>query len=238
MAQYRQAFAHPLPIESAAAGRNALRLLLFAAGGLGAQSPRSMDGSPNQNAPCGRPGCVRFWRVRLETTRSSQCPFTRLHYDYMPRAVLPAKDFAHRPLFLLWTDALCFREMAKEPPDKYLESMCIRNAVLSAWTSLEMACRDALGVKKIKGGKGKQSFIEKLSRELEKKEKAASIFTREFGTTSTRRFGVIVTFSRTLVSNQQRKDSLHFQLPRTPSNGYESQFKTSTNKWAKTLRDG
>src|ERR1700680_2618125 len=72
---------------------------------------------------------------------------------HMPRAVLPAKDFAHRPLFLLWTDALCFREMAKEAPDKYLESMCIRNAVLSAWTSLEMACCDALGVKKIKGGK-------------------------------------------------------------------------------------
>jgi hypothetical protein len=91
----------------------------------------------------------------------------------MPRAVLPAKDFAHRPLFLLWTDALCFREMAKEPPDKYLESMCIRNAVLSAWTSLEMACRDALCVKKIKGGKGKESFIEKLSRELEKKGKGS-----------------------------------------------------------------
>ena len=89
---------------------------------------------------------------------------------HMPRAVLPARDFAHRSLFFLWTDALCFREMAKQPADKYLESMCIRNAVLSAWTSMEMACRDALGVQKIKG-KSEESFIEKLSRELEKRGK-------------------------------------------------------------------
>jgi hypothetical protein len=90
----------------------------------------------------------------------------------MPRAVLPAKDFAHRPLFLLWTDALCLREMAKQAPEKYLQSMCIRNAVLSAWTSLEMACSDALNVRKLRGVK-KESFIEKLSRELAKRGKGS-----------------------------------------------------------------
>jgi hypothetical protein len=90
----------------------------------------------------------------------------------MPRAVLPAKDFSHRPLFLLWTDALCLREMAKQAPEKYLQSMCIRNAVLSAWTSLEMACSDALNVKKLRGVK-KESFIEKLSRELAKRGKGS-----------------------------------------------------------------
>jgi hypothetical protein len=41
--------------------------------------------------------------------------------------------------------------MAKQAPEKYLESMCIRNAVLSAWPSLEMACIDALGVKRSGG---------------------------------------------------------------------------------------
>ena len=139
----------------------------------------------------------------------------------MPRAVLPAKDFAHRPLFLLWTDALCLREMAKQAPEKYLQSMCIRNAVLSAWTSLEMACSDALNVKKLRGVK-KESFIEKLSRELaEREEKAVSILTQESGTISTRLFGVTVTFSRILASNRRRKVSLHFQLPKTPSNIFE-----------------
>ena len=78
--------------------------------------------------------------------------------SHMPRAVLPAKDFAHRHLFLLWTDALCFREMAKQAPEKYLQSMCIRNAVLSAWTTLEMACGDALGVKKLRGEKKNHSL--------------------------------------------------------------------------------
>jgi hypothetical protein len=90
----------------------------------------------------------------------------------MPRAVLPAKDFAHRHLFLLWTDALCFREMAKQAPEKYLQSMCIRNAVLSAWTSLEMACSDALGVKRLRG-EIKGSFIERLSRELVRRGKGS-----------------------------------------------------------------
>jgi hypothetical protein len=60
----------------------------------------------------------------------------------MPRAILPAKDFARRPL-------------------------CIRNAVLSAWTTLEMACRDALGLDELKG-----TFLETLNFELEKRGKS------------------------------------------------------------------
>jgi len=67
----------------------------------------------------------------------------------MPLAVLRAKDFEHAPRFQLWTDALCFREMAKEAPNNYLRSMSVRNAVLSAWTTLEMACCDALGIEKL-----------------------------------------------------------------------------------------
>jgi hypothetical protein len=39
--------------------------------------------------------------------------------------------------------------MAKEAPNNYLGSMCVRNAVLSAWTTLEMACCDALGIQKL-----------------------------------------------------------------------------------------
>jgi hypothetical protein len=40
--------------------------------------------------------------------------------------------------------------MAKEAPSNYLGSMCVRNAVLSAWTTLEMACCDALGIQELK----------------------------------------------------------------------------------------
>jgi hypothetical protein len=36
--------------------------------------------------------------------------------------------------------------MAIEAPNHYLRSMCVRNAVISACTTLEMACSDALGV--------------------------------------------------------------------------------------------
>jgi hypothetical protein len=88
----------------------------------------------------------------------------------MPRAILRPEDFAFRHLFVLWTDALCFCEMAKQAPEKYLESMCIRHAVLSAWTSMEMACVDALGIKRL-GGKKAETFIERLSRALEKRGK-------------------------------------------------------------------
>jgi hypothetical protein len=39
--------------------------------------------------------------------------------------------------------------MAKEAANNYLSSMCVRKAILSAWTTLEMACCDALGIKKL-----------------------------------------------------------------------------------------
>jgi hypothetical protein len=68
----------------------------------------------------------------------------------MPLSVLRAKDIQHAPRFQLWTDAICFREMAKQAPNAYLRSMCVRNAVLSAWTTLEMACCDALEIEKLK----------------------------------------------------------------------------------------
>ena len=68
----------------------------------------------------------------------------------MPRAVLRFKDISHAPRFQLWTDALTFLQMAKEAPNNYLGSMCVRNAVLSAWTTLEMACCDALGIQELK----------------------------------------------------------------------------------------
>ena len=68
----------------------------------------------------------------------------------MPLSLLRAKDVQHAPRFQLWTDALCFREMAKQAPNAYLQSMCVRNAVLSAWTTLEMACCDALGIAELK----------------------------------------------------------------------------------------
>jgi hypothetical protein len=64
----------------------------------------------------------------------------------MALPVLRSKDFVHQPRYQLWTDALCFREMAKQAPNNYLRSMCVRNAVLAAWTTLEMACCDSLSV--------------------------------------------------------------------------------------------
>ena len=67
----------------------------------------------------------------------------------MPLPILRRKDLAHQQRFQLWTDALTFRQMAKEAPSHYLRSMCVRNALLSAWTSLEMACCDALGIQKL-----------------------------------------------------------------------------------------
>ena len=66
--------------------------------------------------------------------------------SFMAIPVLREKDFADRPRFQLWTDALCFREMAKQAANNYLSSMSVRNAVLSAWTTLEMACCDAFGL--------------------------------------------------------------------------------------------
>jgi hypothetical protein len=45
----------------------------------------------------------------------------------MALPVLRSKDFVHQPRFQLWTDALCFREMAKQAPNNYLRSMCVRN---------------------------------------------------------------------------------------------------------------
>jgi hypothetical protein len=77
---------------------------------------------------------------------------------------LRQKDFAHRPRFQLWTDALRFREMAKEAANNYLRSMCVRNAVLSAWTTLEMACCDALGIVKLGN-----DFRRSLDEEFDKK---------------------------------------------------------------------
>lgn len=82
----------------------------------------------------------------------------------MPLTVLRAKDFEHAPRFQLWTDALCFREMAKEAPNNYLRSMSVRNAVLSAWTTLEMACCDALGIEKLGN-----DFRRSLDEEFDKK---------------------------------------------------------------------
>lgn len=68
----------------------------------------------------------------------------------MPLSILRENEFQHAPRFQLWTDALCFREMAKQTSNAYLQSMCVRNAVLSAWTTLEMACCDALGIPRLK----------------------------------------------------------------------------------------
>jgi hypothetical protein len=67
----------------------------------------------------------------------------------MPLPVLRSKDFAHQSRFQLWTDALTFRQMANEAPNNYLRSMSVRNALNSAWTTLEMACCDALGLPEI-----------------------------------------------------------------------------------------
>jgi hypothetical protein len=51
--------------------------------------------------------------------------------------------------------------------------MCVRNAVLAAWTTLEMACRDALGIPKLK-----QDFRRSLDEEFAKR----NIPPLEFGT--------------------------------------------------------
>jgi hypothetical protein len=67
----------------------------------------------------------------------------------MPLSVLHRKDFSEIPRFQLWTDALCFRQMAQQAANNYLRSMCVRNAILSAWTTLEMGCCDALGIQKL-----------------------------------------------------------------------------------------
>lgn len=52
--------------------------------------------------------------------------------------------------------------MAKQAPNNYLKSMCVRNAVLAAWTTLEMACKDALGVERFKGRDFKRDLNEEL----------------------------------------------------------------------------
>ena len=82
----------------------------------------------------------------------------------MALPVLRSKDFVHQPRYQLWTDALCFREMAKQAPNHYLRSMCVRNAVLAAWTTLEMACCDALGINKLGN-----DFRQSLDGEFDKK---------------------------------------------------------------------
>ncbi len=82
----------------------------------------------------------------------------------MPLSVLRSKEFSDAPRFQLWTDALCFRAMAKEAANNYLSSMCIRNAILSAWTTLEMACCDALGIEKLE-----KDFKESLHAEFDKR---------------------------------------------------------------------
>jgi hypothetical protein len=81
----------------------------------------------------------------------------------MPLSVLRSKEFSDAPRFQLWTDALCFREMANEAANNYLNSMCVRNAVLSAWTTLEMACCDALEIEKL------ENFKESLHAEFDKR---------------------------------------------------------------------
>src|SRR5438874_1242006 len=77
--------------------------------------------------------------------------------------VLRSPDFAHVPRYQLWTDALCFRQMAREAPNNYLQSMCVRSAVLAAWTTLEMACRDALGVARFGGRDFKRNLNDELA---------------------------------------------------------------------------
>ncbi len=84
-------------------------------------------------------------------------------YDVaMPLPVLRPSDFAHIPRYQVWTDALCLREMARQAPNNYLQSMCVRNSVLAAWTTLEMACRDALGVQRFKGRDFKRDLNDEL----------------------------------------------------------------------------
>jgi hypothetical protein len=83
----------------------------------------------------------------------------------MPLSVLRAKDIADAPRFQLWTDALCFREMAKQAANNYLRSMCVRNAILSVWTTLEMACCDALGIEKLE-----LDFARSLNSEFDKRQ--------------------------------------------------------------------
>jgi hypothetical protein len=82
----------------------------------------------------------------------------------MPLSVLRSKEFSEAPRFQLWSDALCFRAMSNEAANHYLESMCVRNAVLSGWTTLEMACCDALGISKIE-----RDFKECLHAEFDKR---------------------------------------------------------------------
>jgi hypothetical protein len=82
----------------------------------------------------------------------------------MPLPVLRFKDLAHQSRFQLWTDALTFRQMAKEASNNYLRSMSVRNAVLSAWTTLEMACCDAIGIEKLGN-----DFRRSLDEEFDKK---------------------------------------------------------------------
>lgn len=90
----------------------------------------------------------------------------------MALPVLRAPDFTHIPRYQIWTDALCLREMAKQAPSNYIQSMCVRNAVLSAWTTLEMACRDALGVARFKG----RDFKRDLNKEIQAQGKQAVDF--------------------------------------------------------------
>jgi hypothetical protein len=79
-------------------------------------------------------------------------------------SVLRSKDFSDAPRSQLWADALFFRAMAKEAANNYLSSMCVRKAILSAWTTLEMACCNALGIKKLE-----RDFKESLHSDFDKR---------------------------------------------------------------------
>jgi hypothetical protein len=67
----------------------------------------------------------------------------------MSVSMLRLGEIRYAAHFQLWTDALTFREMAKQAVNNSLRSMSVRNAVLSAWTTLEMACCDALAIPKL-----------------------------------------------------------------------------------------
>jgi hypothetical protein len=95
---------------------------------------------------------------------SSSEGVTNSNQKLLPLSVLRSKEFSDAPRFQLWTDALCFRAMAKEAANNYLSSMCVRNAILSAWTTLEMACCDALGITKLE-----RDFKESLHNEFDKR---------------------------------------------------------------------
>jgi hypothetical protein len=57
-----------------------------------------------------------------------------------------AAKIVTNPHYHVWTDALHYRELARQTQNAWDRGTYVRGAVTTAWTAFEMSCSDALGV--------------------------------------------------------------------------------------------